>query len=59
MPNFATNMKLGNEANEVDVTNTRNYRTSLSQIVKDVHTFSKKKGCGVYFVVRSTRVCSC
>ena len=35
-------MKLGNGTNEVDVTNARNYRTSLSQIVKDVHTFSKK-----------------
>ena len=35
-------MKLGNGANEVDVNNTHNYRTSLSQIVKYVHTFSKK-----------------
>ena len=34
-------MKLGNEPNEVVVTNTHNYRTSLSQIEKDDHTFFK------------------
>ena len=42
MQNVATKMKLGNGANELDVTNTHNYRTSLSQIVKYVHTFPKK-----------------
>ena len=35
-------MKLGNGANEVDVNKAHDYRTSLIQIVKDVHTFSKK-----------------
>ena len=35
-------MKLYNGANEVNVINAHNYRTSLSQIVKDIHTFSKK-----------------
>ena len=35
-------MKLDNGANEVDVTNDQDYRTSLSQIVKDVHKISKK-----------------
>ena len=42
MQNVATKMNLGNGANEVDVTNTHDYRTSLSQIVKYVHTFPKK-----------------
>ena len=42
MQNVATKMNLGNGANEVDVTNTHDYRTSLIQIVKYVHTFSKK-----------------
>ena len=35
-------MKLLNGANEVDLTNAHNYRTSLRQIVKDIHTFPKK-----------------
>ena len=43
MQNIATNMKLGNGANEVDVTNAYDYRNSLSHKVKNVHTFSKKK----------------
>ena len=34
-------MKLGNGDNEVDVKNAHDYRPSLSQIVKDVHTFSE------------------
>ena len=42
MQNVATEVKLGNGTNEVYVTNTHNYRTSLSQIVKYVHTFPKK-----------------
>ena len=42
MQNVATKIKLGNGANEVDVTNAHDYRTSLIKIVKDVHTFSKK-----------------
>ena len=42
MQNVATEMKLGNGANEVDVNTTHDYRTSLSQIVKYVHTFPKK-----------------
>ena len=42
MHNVATKMKLGNVANEVDATNTHNYRIILSKIVKDVYTTSKK-----------------
>ena len=42
MQNVATEMKLGNGSNEVDVTNTHYYRTSLIQIVKYVHTFPQK-----------------
>ena len=40
--NISTKMKLYNGANEGNVINAHNYRTSLSQIVKDIHTFSKK-----------------
>ena len=34
-------MKLGNGANEVDVTNAQDYRTSLNQIIKDINIFTK------------------
>ena len=42
MQNVATKMKLGNGANEVDVTNSQDYRTSLIQLVKYPHIFSKQ-----------------
>ena len=42
MQNVATKMKIDNGANWVDVTNAQNYRTSMIQIVKYIHTFSKK-----------------
>ena len=35
-------MNLDNGSNEEDMTNNHNYRTSLSQIIKAVHTFSKQ-----------------
>ena len=47
MLNIATEMKLGDVANEVYVTNTHDYRTRLSQIVKYVHTFPKKWMWGI------------
>ena len=42
MQNVATEMKLGDGANEMYVTNTHNYSTRLIQIVKYVHNFPKK-----------------
>ena len=42
MQNFATKMNLGNRANDIDVAYANTYRTSLSHIVKDVHTIPKK-----------------
>ena len=50
MQNVATKMKVGNGANEVDVTNSHDYKTSLRQIVKNVTLFFKQNGCEVYFV---------
>ena len=41
--NVATNKKLGNRTYEVDENNAHQYRNSLIQIVKNVHTVSKKK----------------
>ena len=42
MQNFAIKMDIGNEANEVDVTNAHDYRTRLIHIVKNVHIFTKQ-----------------